>query len=37
MGSVWEFWGVAEAAIIKGGDPVSTWDKLAADVQAKIG
>jgi arabinogalactan oligomer/maltooligosaccharide transport system substrate-binding protein len=37
MGSVWEFWGVAEANIIKGADPASTWTKMAADIQAKIG
>lgn len=37
MGSVWEFWGVAEANIIKGADPVSTWTKMADDIQAKIG
>lgn len=36
MGSVWEFWGVAEAAIIKGADPASTWTKMADDIQAKI-
>lgn len=37
MASVWEFWGVAEAAIIKGADPVATWTKMASDIQAKIG
>lgn len=37
MGSVWEFWGVSEAAIIKGEDPAATWSKMAADIQAKIG
>ncbi|MEZ3161706.1 maltose ABC transporter substrate-binding protein [Microbacterium sp. BWT-B31] len=37
MGSVWEFWGVAQANIIKGADPVSTWTKMADDIQAKIG
>ena len=37
MGSVWQYWGVAEAAIINGEDPVATWQKLAADVQAAIG
>jgi arabinogalactan oligomer/maltooligosaccharide transport system substrate-binding protein len=37
MGSVWEFWGVTEAAIIKGGDPAADWSKMAADIQAKIG
>jgi arabinogalactan oligomer/maltooligosaccharide transport system substrate-binding protein len=36
MGSVWQYWGIAEAAIINGADPVSTWQKLAADVQAAI-
>ena len=36
MGSVWEYWGVAEAAIIKGADPASTWTKMAGDIQAKI-
>ena len=36
MGAVWEFWGVAEAAIIKGADPATTWTKMAADIQAKI-
>lgn len=36
MGAVWQFWGVTEAAIIKGegGDPVALWDKMAADVKA---
>jgi arabinogalactan oligomer/maltooligosaccharide transport system substrate-binding protein len=36
MGSVWEFWGVAEAAIIGGADPTATWTKMASDIQAKI-
>ena len=36
MGSVWQYWGIAEAAIINGADPVATWQKLAADVQAAI-
>ena len=36
MGSVWQYWGIAEAAIINGEDPVATWQKLAADVQAAI-
>lgn len=34
MGSVWEFWGVAEAAIINGADPKTTWQKLVDDVTA---
>ena len=37
MGAVWEFWGIAEANIINGADPVATWQKLAADVEAAIG
>lgn len=36
MGSVWEFWGVAEAAIINGADPKATWQKLVDDVAAAI-
>ncbi|WP_175985172.1 sugar ABC transporter substrate-binding protein [Microbacterium tenebrionis] len=36
MGAVWEFWGVAEAAIINGADPAATWQKLADDVAAAI-
>lgn len=37
MGSVWQYWGVAQAAIINGDDPKATWDKLVADVTAAIG
>ncbi|MFE5408476.1 extracellular solute-binding protein [Microbacterium sp. NPDC056569] len=36
MGSVWEYWGVAEAAIINGADPTTTWQKLVDDVTAAI-
>lgn len=36
MGAVWEFWGVAEAAIINGADPTATWQKLVDDVTAAI-
>lgn len=36
MGSVWQYWGIAEADIINGADPVATWQKLTADVQAAI-
>lgn len=36
MGSVWQFWGIAEAEIIRGADPVATWQKLASDVQNAI-
>ncbi|MFT2817311.1 extracellular solute-binding protein [Leifsonia sp. A12D58] len=37
MGQVWQYWGIAEAAIINGADPVTTWQKLTADVQGAIG
>lgn len=36
MGAVWEFWGVAQAAVINGADPAATWQKLADDVAAAI-
>lgn len=36
MGAVWQYWGIAQAEIINGADPVATWQKLAADVQAAI-
>ena len=36
MGSVWQYWGIAEADIINGADPVATWQKLTADVSAAI-
>ncbi|MFV0319959.1 MAG: extracellular solute-binding protein [Microbacterium sp.] len=37
MGSVWEFWGVAQAVIINGTDPQTTWQKLVDDVTNAIG
>jgi len=36
MGAVWQYWGVAEAAIINGEDPTATWQKLVDDVTAAI-
>lgn len=36
MGAVWQYWGVAEAAIINGADPTATWQKLVDDVAAAI-
>jgi len=36
MGAVWEFWGVTEANIINGADPVSTWNKMATDIQGAL-
>ncbi|MFT4213602.1 MAG: extracellular solute-binding protein [Microbacterium sp.] len=37
MGSVWEDWGKASVAIMKGADPESTWEEMAASIQEKIG
>lgn len=36
MGSVWEFWGVTEANIVNGADPVATWDKMVSDIQGAL-
>lgn len=36
MGAVFEPWGIAQAAVINGADPIATWQKLAADIQAAI-
>lgn len=36
MGAVFQFWGIAEAAVINGADPAATWQKLADDVSASI-
>ncbi|WP_221583562.1 maltose ABC transporter substrate-binding protein [Microbacterium sp. G2-8] len=37
MGSVWQFWGIAEAEVINGADPVERWSKLVTDVEGAIG
>ncbi len=37
MGSVWAFWGVTEAQIVGGADPVATWDKMVSDIEGAIG
>ncbi|MTE24288.1 maltose ABC transporter substrate-binding protein [Microbacterium sp. ZXX196] len=37
MGSVWQYWGIAEAEIINGADPAERWSKLVADVEGAIG
>ncbi|MGY1553080.1 sugar ABC transporter substrate-binding protein [Microbacterium sp. A588] len=36
MGSVFQYWGIAEAAIINGADPAATWQTLVDDVSAAI-
>ncbi|WP_062523105.1 sugar ABC transporter substrate-binding protein [Demequina silvatica] len=36
MGSVWDFWNAAEAKIIKGADPVKTWNKMITDLTASL-
>ena len=37
MGSVWEDWNAAEAQIIAGADPVSTWNTMIEDLNATLG
>ncbi len=37
MGSVWDLWNASQVQIIRGADPVATWDQMVADVQAAIG
>lgn len=36
MGEVWGFWGVTQAQIINGADPVDTWDKMISDIEGAI-
>ncbi len=36
MGSVWQYWGIAEAEILNGADAEATWTQLTADVQSAI-
>jgi len=36
MGSVWDLWNSAQAAIIAGADPAATWTKMTQDLQAAI-
>ena len=37
MGAVWDFWNAAEAQIIAGADPVSTWDTMIENLTAELG
>ena len=38
MGSVWEHWNAAQAAIISGSaEPEAAWTKMVADIEAAIG
>lgn len=37
MGAVWDLWNAAQVQIIKGADPVGTWNTMVTDVQAAIG
>ena len=36
MGSVWDLWNAAEVQIINGADPVATWNKMIADLEAAL-
>jgi len=37
MGSVWDYWNAAQAQIIAGADPVSTWNTMVDDLTATLG
>lgn len=37
MAAVWDFWGVAEAEILNGGNPKDVWTKLIADINSALG
>jgi arabinogalactan oligomer/maltooligosaccharide transport system substrate-binding protein len=36
MGQVWDFWNAAEAQIIQGADPVSTWNTMVSDLETAL-
>lgn len=36
MGNVWDFWNAAQAQIISGADPVSTWNGMVEDLEAAL-
>jgi len=36
MGSVWDFWNAAEAQIIDGADPTTTWSTMVTNLEAAL-
>lgn len=36
MGSVWDYWGKTEVAIVNGGDPASSWETMVNNIQTSI-
>lgn len=36
MGSVWDLWNAAQAQIINGADPVSTWNTMVTDLETTL-
>ena len=36
MGSVWDYWGKTEVAIVNGADPASSWETMVNNIQASI-
>ena len=36
MGSVWDYWGKTQVAIVNGADPVSSWETMVNNIQASI-
>lgn len=37
MGDVWDLWNAAQIQIITGAEPVSTWNDMVAELEARIG
>lgn len=37
MGDVWDLWNAAQIQIITGADPISTWNDMVAELEARIG
>ena len=36
MGDVWDLWNNSQVQILGGADPVATWDKMVADLEAAV-
>ena len=36
MGSVWDYWGKTEVAIVNGADPASSWETMVNNIQTSI-
>ena len=36
MGSVWDYWGKTEVAIVNGADPASSWETMVNNIQTSM-